>query len=264
MTSEQEADTGGADVVRLNDPLDDPTARPLQAVVAGQGRPLVLLHAFALSPLVYQRTIDLLARHVRVIAPWWLRPRGLRWSYDATVAGLELLLRDEDAQDAIVVGHSFGGAIAAGYVAAAPDRVSHLVLANALVTSPGKRQLARLGVPGSHWSRLMSANGIRGFASTVWTRPRHVGQAGWWAFNADLAVECARIRASDVRASVVWSPEDGLLSPEYGADLAAHLGADFHHLERRVQPEARFDHDWVYHRPGLFVATLRRLGLLEA
>lgn len=257
-TSEPEAE-----VVHLSDPLDHPLARPLQAVVAGNGRPLVLLHAFALSPIIYQRTIDLLAQHVRVVAPWWLNPRTPRWSYEFTLAGLHRLLENLELEDAIVVGHSFGGAIATGYAAVAPERVSHLVLVNALVTSPGKANLRRLGVPGEHWRRLISAGSIRGFASSVWTRPRHVGQAGWWAYHADLRVECANVRASDVDATVIWSPQDGLLSPEYGQSLADDLGGQFHHLSEREQPDARFDHDWVYHRPGLFVSTLMKLGLLD-
>lgn len=54
----------------------------------------------------------------------WAAP----WSIDANVAALAALLKEHADAPAVVVGHSFGGAVALHLAAAHPDRVAALVL----------------------------------------------------------------------------------------------------------------------------------------
>lgn len=62
----------------------------------------------------------------------WAAP----WSIDANVAALAALL-DDNAQPVLVVGHSFGGALAMQLAAARPDRVAGLLLLDPAVGLDG-------------------------------------------------------------------------------------------------------------------------------
>lgn len=64
----------------------------------------------------------------------WAAP----WTIDANVAALAALLDDEANGPVVVVGHSFGGAIALHLAAAYPDRVAALVLLDPAVGLDGK------------------------------------------------------------------------------------------------------------------------------
>ncbi|MEZ0341043.1 alpha/beta fold hydrolase [Mycobacterium sp. pV006] len=59
------------------------------------------------------------------------------WTMDANVAALTTLLTDE--QPAVIVGHSFGGALALNLAAARPDLVAGLVLLDPAVGLDGRR-----------------------------------------------------------------------------------------------------------------------------
>ncbi len=65
----------------------------------------------------------------------WAAP----WTIDANVAALTELLEDEADQPVVVVGHSFGGALALHLAAARPDRVAALLLLDPAVGLDGRR-----------------------------------------------------------------------------------------------------------------------------
>jgi lipase len=64
------------------------------------------------------------------------------WSIDANVAALARLIEAEGAGPVVVVGHSFGGAIALHLAAAGPDLVSGLVLLDPAIGLDGDRMRA--------------------------------------------------------------------------------------------------------------------------
>jgi len=68
----------------------------------------------------------------------WAAP----WTIDANVAALASLIEREAAGPVVVVGHSFGGAVALHLAAACPDLVSGLVLLDPAIGLNGKRMLA--------------------------------------------------------------------------------------------------------------------------
>jgi lipase len=63
----------------------------------------------------------------------WAAP----WSIDANVAALAGLLRDQTNAPVVVVGHSFGGAVALHLAATQPHRVAALVLLDPAIGLPG-------------------------------------------------------------------------------------------------------------------------------
>ena len=68
----------------------------------------------------------------------WAAP----WTIDANVAALASLIEREAAGPVVVVGHSFGGAVALHLAADWPDLVSGLVLLDPAIGLDGKRMLA--------------------------------------------------------------------------------------------------------------------------
>lgn len=64
------------------------------------------------------------------------------WTIDANVAALASLIEREAAGPVVVVGHSFGGAVALHLAAACPDLVSGLVLLDPAIGLDGTRMLA--------------------------------------------------------------------------------------------------------------------------
>ena len=116
----------------------------MEAVERGRGRPLLFLH----PGIGIERTapvLDFLAQRARVIAP--IHPgfgrSDLPKSFTTVddLAYFYLDLMDAlDLRDTAVVGVSFGGWIAAEIAIKTTQRISHLVLANAVGIKVGDRE----------------------------------------------------------------------------------------------------------------------------
>ena len=129
---------------------------PVHARVAGQGPDLVLIHGASGNLRVF--THDLAARleqDYRVFA--FDRP-GLGWSGDLGAAGISPIVqadvlraaaRELGARNPVVLGHSYGGAVALAWALRAPDDPAALViLAGPSHTWPGER---------GAWTRLAAS-----------------------------------------------------------------------------------------------------------
>lgn len=232
----------------------DRPARPLRALTAGAGDPLVLLHAFGLGPLSYRRTLDRLGKHYRVVAPWLATP-GSPWSFETALDAVEATVEAHELRPAVIVGHSFGGALALGFAARRPDRTAALVFTNALGISPGPSKIARLGLQPSNFVRYTRPGPARDFLSYASRSFRDLARAGWWGFRCHLIDEARRVREAGVPAVVLWGVDDSLLPPFVGELAAEALGAPLVLVERRHDGES-IEHDWVYRHPRLFAAKL--------
>jgi pimeloyl-ACP methyl ester carboxylesterase len=215
---------------------------------------VVLLPAFGLSPLVYLRVVDRLAPDHRVLVPWvW--GAGRRWSYDTVVEAVIATLDAQEVEQAAVVGHSMGGAVALGVAAAAPGRASALVLVNALALSPGRRRLARLGLQGRHIRTFATAATARDFVQWAARRPGDLVSTALWGWSCHLADAAAEVRAAGVPRSVLWAEDDTLLPLSLGEELAGALGTPLRVASGR-SPDERVEHDWVYRHPTFFARQL--------
>jgi pimeloyl-ACP methyl ester carboxylesterase len=223
-------------------------------VTAGAGRPLVLLPGFGLSPLAYLRVVDRLAPTHRVLVPWlWGGER--RWSYDTVVEAVVATLDGQGLERPVIVGHSMGGAVALGVAAADPARASALVLVDALALSPGRRELARLGLRGRHVRTFATLATARDFVTWAARSPRDVVATALWGWSCHLADAAAAVRAAGVPRSVLWAADDSLLPLAIGERLADALDAPLRVASGR-SPEERVEHDWVYRHPTFFTRQL--------
>ncbi|WP_394827452.1 alpha/beta fold hydrolase [Pendulispora albinea] len=101
---------------------------------AGSGEPVVLLHSGGMSSRQWRRLMDRLAAGYRVLAPDFIGsgdnppwPQGEPFHFDMDVAAVEAIVRDL-ARPIHLVGHSYGGFIAATLARKNPDIIRSLTL----------------------------------------------------------------------------------------------------------------------------------------
>lgn len=101
------------------------------------GRTAVLLHGKNFCGATWERTIAVLAKAgYRVIAPDQVgfcassKPQGYQFSLGQLAANTRALLAAQGVEQAVLVGHSMGGMLAARYALAYPEAVERLVLVN--------------------------------------------------------------------------------------------------------------------------------------
>jgi len=180
----------------------------------------------------------------------WAAP----WTIDQNVSALTALLDGGGGEPAVVVGHSFGGAIALNLAAARPDLVSGLVLldpavgldgdrmrdvADAMFDSPDytDRDEARAEKVDGSWGEVEPAEVERELDEHLVALPN--GRSGWrinipamlsyWSELArPVVLPPNGIRTTLVRAKKVEPPyaSDTLI-----AGLSDRLGSDFQLLE---------------------------------
>lgn len=116
------------------------------------GPPIILIHGFASSTLVWSKVfLEFAAKGFRVIAPDLLgygysaKPRDFDYTIGAQARMVDRLLDKLGLEQAIIVGSSYGGAIAANIALDYPERVERLVLVGAVTNNePTKHLLMRL------------------------------------------------------------------------------------------------------------------------
>ncbi|MBX5437284.1 MAG: alpha/beta hydrolase [Alicyclobacillaceae bacterium] len=107
-----------------------------KALVKGEGHPVLFLHGA--GGLHWDEYLDGLAKHRKVIAPYFPGTQDTDGSNELDLRGVgDLVLYYYDVLDALgidradVIGHSFGGMLAAELTATDNDRFDHLVLIGA-------------------------------------------------------------------------------------------------------------------------------------
>jgi len=112
------------------------------------GPPIVLIHGFASSTLVWSKVfLEFAAEGFRVIAPDLLgygysaKPRDFDYTIGAQARMIDRLLETIGLDRVIVVGSSYGGAIAATIALDYPERVERLVLVGAVTNNEPTRYL---------------------------------------------------------------------------------------------------------------------------
>lgn len=153
-----EADAGLAPGIGLGGgSLVHPQASPATTVLAharygpAGAADVLLLHGLGASRAVWAPVaVELEAQGVAVLVPDLLgfgasRGIGTQFHLDDHVDALRQLVNHYDARSVIVVGHSFGCAVAAALAAARPDVVRSLILVSPPVFRDGAQARARLG-----------------------------------------------------------------------------------------------------------------------
>ncbi|HUZ18237.1 MAG TPA: alpha/beta fold hydrolase [Spirochaetia bacterium] len=100
---------------------------------AGATTPILMIHGWMGSSYDYQQLLDLLPASIQAVAPDMpgsgeSEKRNVKYTMDFFVDFIDHFLEALSMPTVVLVGHSFGGAIAVHYAATRPDRVSRLVL----------------------------------------------------------------------------------------------------------------------------------------
>ena len=139
----------GAGVLR---PQADPRTTPLAHESRGDGEPLVVLvHGLGASSAVWRPVADALARRgFRVLSPDLLgfgRSRGIgtHFHLDDQADAVSRLVQAHARGPVVLVGHSYGAAVAAAAAEARPDLFSRLVLVAPAAFADAERARDRLG-----------------------------------------------------------------------------------------------------------------------
>lgn len=115
-------------------------------------QPVVLLHGFASSTLVWSKVfLEIAAAGFRVIAPdlvgygYSAKPRGFGYTIDSQARMISGLFDELGLARVILVGSSYGGAVAATIALDYPERIEKLVLVGAVTNNnPTRYMLMRL------------------------------------------------------------------------------------------------------------------------
>ena len=133
-------------------PQADPRTTPLAHESRGDGEPLVVLvHGLGASSAVWRPVADALTRRgLRVLSPDLLgfgRSRGIgtHFHLDDQAAAVSRLVAAHAAGPVVLVGHSYGAAVAAAAAAERPELFSRLVLVAPAAFADAARARDRLG-----------------------------------------------------------------------------------------------------------------------
>ena len=232
----------------------------LEVLRRGGGAPVVLLHGMdTVSPKA--PFLDLLSRHVEVIAPSAPgfgnspRPEDFDTIYD--LVHLHLALLDQLPHDKVtLMGLSFGGWLAAEVAAASCHRIANLILVDPVgIKLGGPREQDILDVFNTHPAEVRRrawADPAKAPDYDAMTDEELVVHAknwealclyGWHPYmhNPQLKPWLGRISAPTL---MLWGECDGIVTPDYGRAYSGLIrGAEFkliedagHHPEQE-QPE---------------------------
>jgi pimeloyl-ACP methyl ester carboxylesterase len=214
----------------------------LEAVVAGEGRPLLFLHG---GDYFRQNCafIEKLARHWRVLAPRHPgfgrseRPDGFRTVHDLAYLYLDLLDR-QGLRDVMVVGSSFGGWVALEMSVRSIERIGRLALIDSLGVKFGGREERDIAdiyaLPGEELLRrtffdpgrvVPDYSQLDDDEAVAIARDRTATALyGWrpYMHNPGLRQWLHRVR---VPTLVIWGDSDGIVSRGYGETLSRSLPA---------------------------------------
>ena len=214
----------------------------------GRGRPLLLLHPGHPAGRIDAgaQIMDLLAEKMRVIAPthpgFGMTPAPPKLTTIDDLAYLYLDLMEAMAlRDCVVVGLSLGGWIAAEMAVKSTERLSHLVLVDAVGIKCGNResrdiadiyaitdkQLAEL-VYADPQGMSRNVKALPESELTLMARAREAtGRYAWTPYMHDPKLK-GRLHRIRIPTLVLWGEADRVASPDYGRSFAAAI------------PDARF------------------------
>lgn len=230
----------------------------IRLIDTGRGPAVVFIHGLGASMYSWRHQLEpVLAAGFRVIA---YDNRGFGFSerpdsgYDnASYARLVIALLDSlGVGDAVLVGHSMGGAISGEVAIRYPDRVRGLVLLGPAGYLPRSSRLLRLPTAGRVGTALMSRSTVAGILRLCYADPRRVTEADIDQYYAparlprtqyamrrvlrEFAFDGLRGRLRDVSppALTLWGDGDRVIP----FSAAANLAQEFSRAAFFVIPDA--------------------------
>ena len=209
----------------------------------GKGRPLLLLHPGHPAGRIDAgaRIMDLLAASMRVIAPthpgFGMVPAPAKLTTIDDLAYLYLdLMEAMNLRDCVVVGLSLGGWIAAEMAVKTTERLSRLVLVNAVGIKCGNRETRDIAdiyaVTDKQLAELVYAD-PQAMSHNVKTLPESelilmarareaTGRYAWTPYMHDPKLK-GRLHRIRIPTLVLWGDADRVANPDYGRFYAAAI-----------------------------------------
>jgi pimeloyl-ACP methyl ester carboxylesterase len=189
-----------------------PYGQELVYRMAGDGQPIILLHGFVNSSALWNDTIAAFQQDYRLYAPdlpgHGQSPPRIPWKLRDVAEIVAAWLRVLEVDQATLIGHSMGGALAMLLAAARPDLVKRLVLVNPVglpIQQPVLRAFTRAGLG---FSLRQHANAVNGSVSPLSQQALALWQAAEDVLSCDLRPELSAIHCP---TTLIWGTGDRLL-----------------------------------------------------
>lgn len=230
--------------------IDD--GRWAYGIIEGKGPTVVLVHGWALSHQSYEQAAREIASFgYRVVVP---DLPGFGGSSDLSALGLSIgayasaLGRfleecpDLDGEKCRLVGHSFGGAVAAQLAHDHPELVSDVVLVSSvggptwLRHESGARLLSERPIwdwgyhlvselPTSRFPRV-ALGVMRDLTRNAVRHPLTLGLSARFIMRSNLSEELAALRGTGIRVAVVWAEQDRVITKVCFEEQCEALGVE--------------------------------------
>lgn len=239
--------------------------------VMGEGRPVVLLHGWALSHRSYRRGLEQLAGSgVQVWTPALPGFGGTaalppsEFSLAGYAAWVDAFLDAVEITEPVtLIGHSFGGGVALKTAHAHPHRIGMLVLVNS-IGGPVWRASGRATSERPFWDwglhLATSTLSVRSLTRVlpvvasdavpnVVRRPQVVWHVGRLAREADLSAELEELKQRRLPVVILWGRQDTVIPWACAESLASAL-------DLREIVTVPGSHSWLLEDPSLFAEIL--------
>jgi pimeloyl-ACP methyl ester carboxylesterase len=235
--------------------------RALRCIDLGEGSPVLVLHAYGMSPRAYLPLACKLGRRARAVIPDLFALSQWRelWTFGHLLDSLAYTLDDLGIDRASFVGHSFGGGLALGFAAHHSDRLQECVFVDTL--GP-KRQLS-LAREAARPVGLLRTASRPAAASFLWSWVAHPVQLASAAVDGYLSRrtnDIETVAQLGVPCHVLWAADDKIISEDDGQEFARRLRGTFTVAEP-LPDGPPLGHDWIIDEPEIFVTYLDKLGL---
>jgi len=142
--------------------------------ITGRGKPLILLHGYALNSLMWQFQVPRLSKKNRVLSVdlrgFGQSSCGKGWSGNIMADDIAGLLENLDLKDCAIVGFSLSGPVAFRLAYNFPDRVSRLVMVSSILPSAGQPRQKTESLTQKRELDLLTIHGVEGWADKVGLR----------------------------------------------------------------------------------------------
>lgn len=172
----------------------------------------MLLPGWGFGPNVYRRSLDVLAHTGFRLAAPDLRSLGRHWSAKRAVEAVVGQMDRQGWNNAAVVGHSLGGAVAVLLAHTAPSRVSHLIVVDS-IGLPVDRSMWGWAVPFLGYTGTAFPTPATELVKGCMTLDRLWGltRSAIVATRTDVSEALSAIPRTGVTSTVIWGNHDRLL-----------------------------------------------------